>query len=100
MSIKQMCYSPGDPQPTNGDPHPLYGPDHSAKQIYQHQVAMSLQQNQQHGAPGNNQGHQHVQFVNEPFAHRDAANVFEAADLPMADPPLFTFQAVLVEQGI
>jgi hypothetical protein len=79
----------------------LSGPDPSAEEIYQHQVALWLQQNQhQHQGGGNNHGHQHGHHqanlnniaIPELFVQRAVAE--EEA------PPLFNFQEMLAEQGV
>ena len=52
---------PADPETENGVAHPLYGPKLSADQIYQHQLGIWMQQNQQHGQNYNQQQGQHHQ---------------------------------------
>jgi hypothetical protein len=76
---------PAEPEPDNGDPHPLYGPDVTAEQIYQQQLALWWQQNQQQNqAPGGHQhnGQQHVQhFQVQPLQHFSPEQVDPALDL-------------------
>jgi hypothetical protein len=56
---------PEDHAPRDGNPHPLYGPDLIAEQIYQQQLAAWFQQN---GAPGHNFANQHgMQHAHQPL---------------------------------
>lgn len=50
---------PEDPEPEDGNPHPLYGADATAEQIYQNLLANWLQLNLNHNVQYNNLGHQH-----------------------------------------
>ena len=49
-----------DPEPENGNPHPMHGEFLSAEQIFQQQLAAWLQQNGAQNVQVNHQGHQHV----------------------------------------
>jgi hypothetical protein len=49
---------PEDPAPGNGDPHPLFGNELTAEQIFQNQLAIWLQQNMGFGGQGNQGQHQ------------------------------------------
>jgi hypothetical protein len=44
--IHDIPSPPEDPAPDNGEPHPLYGPEVTAEQLFQQQLANWLQQNQ------------------------------------------------------
>ena len=48
-----------DPEPQDGNPHPLYGVDVTAEQLFQNQLAAWLQQNANHNAQFNNNGNHH-----------------------------------------
>ena len=37
--VHDLSPPPEDPEPDNGNPHPLFGPDVTAEQIYQGQLA-------------------------------------------------------------
>jgi hypothetical protein len=78
-----------DLAPASGDPHPLFGPDVTADQLYQNQLMLWLQQNQQQEGNAGNHGHQH--------AHGQEQDMMELMD---EDLPLFNFQAFLEEQGV
>jgi hypothetical protein len=92
---------PEDP-PTN-NPHPLYGPDPTAKDLYQHQLALWLQQNQQqnHGG-GQNKGHHHEHhgFANPAMEPHIDVKLHNIQAQNAEAPPLFNFQAMLAEQGV
>ena len=88
---------PEDPEPEDGNPHPLFGVDVTAEQIYQTQLAAWLQQNMAHNAQYNNQGQQH----NGHGQHQAPVLMAEEADInvqePVAmlvDPPLINFTAI------
>jgi hypothetical protein len=90
---------PEDP-PTN-NPHPLYGPDPSEEEIYQHQLALWLQQNQQQNQGGHNHGHQHGHHQEHFHNNAVAPELFVQPDVAKEEaPPLFNFQAMLAEQGV
>ncbi|KAK1695204.1 hypothetical protein QYE76_011901 [Lolium multiflorum] len=106
----EAAVPPPPEDPPSNNPHPLYGPDPTAENIYQHQLALWLQQNQQqHQGGGNNHGHQHFHqhvqqvVVNnnavEQHLNEQAAMVHDHEDIQEA-PPLFNFQAMLAEQGV
>jgi hypothetical protein len=105
----EAAVPPPPEDPPSNNPHPLYGPDPSAEDIYQHQLAIWLQQNQpQYHGGGNNHGHQHFHHPLQPEINNNVAgqelNIH--ADVPQdqegvqAAPPLFNFQAMLAEQGV
>jgi hypothetical protein len=105
---------PEDPAPDNGNPHPLYGHDLTAEQLYQQQLALWWQQNGaagQHNQHGHHphghhhqqgqqhnlhHGHQHGQH--QVLHHHQAQQVNANPQLDQA-PPLFNFQHMLAEQG-
>ena len=103
---------PEDPEPEDGNPHPQYGVDLTAEQIYQNQLANWLQLNQAHNAQLNNHGHGHQNIQNIPLQHAEVhapvqnMNIQEqhfeepAAELMLMDPPLVNFQAILGEQAV
>jgi hypothetical protein len=106
---------PEDPAPDNGNPHPLYGHDLTAEQLYQQQLALWWQQNgaagqhNQHGHHPQGHHHQHGQQHNLHHGHQQGQhqdflpNVqAELVNInPMLEqaPPLFNFQSMLAEQG-
>jgi hypothetical protein len=92
---------PAEPEPGNGDPHPLYGPDVTVEQIYQHQLALWWQQNQNF-APGGHQqhGHQHVQHLQvQPLQQFFPDQASPVPDVQEQLPHMFYFQTMLAEQG-
>ncbi|KAM0874177.1 hypothetical protein ACQ4PT_037644 [Festuca glaucescens] len=90
-----------DPAPANGNPHPMFGPELTAEQLFQQQLTIWLQQNMQFG--GNNAGNQHVQHMQVPdqVVHpiQEDNNIPHLMQL-LQDPPLYNFQHVLAEQGV
>jgi hypothetical protein len=103
----EAAVPPPPEDPPSNNPHPLYGPDPSAEDIYQHQLAIWLQQNQpQYHGGGNNHGHQHFhhpmqQDVNNNVQELNVhAEVLHDQEGDQSTPPLFNFQTMLAEQGV
>jgi hypothetical protein len=92
--IRDVPLPPKDPEPVDGNPHPMYGIEQTVEHIYQQQVNNWLQQNgapQNVGNQGQNVGHQNALFP--PQAHEVMNQIYE-------DPPLINFQAILAKQGV
>jgi hypothetical protein len=100
---------PEDPAPANGNPHPMYGPEITAEQLFQQQLAQWLQQNMQFGGNqgGNNHNVHHLQ-VHDPMpfhAQEDINMAQEDNNLALLqqmlqEAPLYNFQHILAEQGV
>jgi hypothetical protein len=96
---------PPPEDPYSDDPHPLFGNDYTAEELFQQQVANWLQLNQQQGGHGNQQQGQHQhQLLLQPaeFQNNQPIQIqpAEVGDVPEAEihPPNLNAQTVV--QGV